>query len=198
MTLSTSIRHGPSRSRTIATTPYLLAAPLSKRLSAAAATWSSLPSAFAPLATASGHLPDLFSTAPACGPRRKIRVPVRSPRPAIVPAHFTAGLLTDPLQPQVLLNDFAANPVNPTFARNWSSSCSLNRVTQRRRTVPLYPPAPASRRQFSSSYPAMVATKLDGTAIAKKIRERLATDIAEKQKLNPRYQPSLKIIQGKQ
>lgn len=42
----------------------------------------------------------------------------------------------------------------------------------------------------------MVATKLDGTAIAKTIRERLGTEIAEKQKLNPRYKPSLKIIQG--
>jgi methylenetetrahydrofolate dehydrogenase (NADP+)/methenyltetrahydrofolate cyclohydrolase/formyltetrahydrofolate synthetase len=43
----------------------------------------------------------------------------------------------------------------------------------------------------------MVATKLDGTAIAKGIRERLGQEIAEKQKLNPRYKPSLKILQGK-
>lgn len=42
----------------------------------------------------------------------------------------------------------------------------------------------------------MVAAKLDGTAIAKAIRERLGAEIAEKQKLNPRYQPCLKIIQG--
>lgn len=42
----------------------------------------------------------------------------------------------------------------------------------------------------------MVATKLDGTAIAKAIRERLGAEIVEKQKLNPRYRPSLKIIQG--
>lgn len=42
----------------------------------------------------------------------------------------------------------------------------------------------------------MVATKLDGTAIAKGIRERLGQDIAEKQKLNPRFKPTLKIIQG--
>jgi methylenetetrahydrofolate dehydrogenase (NADP+)/methenyltetrahydrofolate cyclohydrolase/formyltetrahydrofolate synthetase len=42
----------------------------------------------------------------------------------------------------------------------------------------------------------MVATKLDGTAIAKSIRERLGHDIAAKQKLNPRYKPCLKIIQG--
>ncbi|KFH45262.1 C-1-tetrahydrofolate synthase-like protein [Hapsidospora chrysogenum ATCC 11550] len=42
----------------------------------------------------------------------------------------------------------------------------------------------------------MGATKLDGTAIAKSIRERLGAEIAEKQKLNPRYKPTLKIIQG--
>lgn len=42
----------------------------------------------------------------------------------------------------------------------------------------------------------MAATKLDGTAIAKRIRERLAAEIVEKQKANPRYKPCLKIIQG--
>ncbi|RYP40720.1 hypothetical protein DL768_010600 [Monosporascus sp. mg162] len=41
----------------------------------------------------------------------------------------------------------------------------------------------------------MTATKLDGTAIAKKIRERLAAEIVEKQRVNPRYKPHLKIIQ---
>lgn len=56
----------------------------------------------------------------------------------------------------------------------------------------------ASCRPFSSSanYPTMAATRLDGTAIAKKIRERLAAEIVEKQKSNPKYQPCLKIIQG--
>ncbi|TGJ88747.1 hypothetical protein E0Z10_g110 [Xylaria hypoxylon] len=41
----------------------------------------------------------------------------------------------------------------------------------------------------------MTAIKLDGTAIAKSIRERLAAEVVEKQKVNPQYQPSLKIIQ---
>ncbi|KAM3518305.1 hypothetical protein NHJ13051_008290 [Beauveria bassiana] len=41
----------------------------------------------------------------------------------------------------------------------------------------------------------MVATKLDGNAIAKNIRERIGREIAERQKLNPRYRPSLKIVQ---
>jgi methylenetetrahydrofolate dehydrogenase (NADP+)/methenyltetrahydrofolate cyclohydrolase/formyltetrahydrofolate synthetase len=42
----------------------------------------------------------------------------------------------------------------------------------------------------------MTATKIDGTAIAKQIRERLRAEIVETQKINPRYRPSLKIIQG--
>lgn len=42
----------------------------------------------------------------------------------------------------------------------------------------------------------MTATKIDGTAIAKKIREGLAAEVTEKQTSNPRFQPSLKIIQG--
>ncbi|KAM5352222.1 hypothetical protein ACJ41O_004945 [Fusarium nematophilum] len=41
----------------------------------------------------------------------------------------------------------------------------------------------------------MVASKIDGTAIAKAIRERLSGEVAEKQKLNPRFKPCLKIIQ---
>jgi hypothetical protein len=52
-------------------------------------------------------------------------------------------------------------------------------------------------RPLSRSIRAM-ATKIDGTSIAKKIRERLHGEILEKQKLNPRYQPCLKIIQGTQ
>ncbi|KAJ6785448.1 hypothetical protein PWT90_07110 [Aphanocladium album] len=50
-------------------------------------------------------------------------------------------------------------------------------------------------RRFSTTPAVMVATKLDGTAIAKSIRERIGREIAERQKLNPRYRPSLKIVQ---
>jgi len=42
----------------------------------------------------------------------------------------------------------------------------------------------------------MAASKIDGTAIAKAIRERLHTEIETTQKNNPRYKPCLKIIQG--
>jgi len=41
----------------------------------------------------------------------------------------------------------------------------------------------------------MTATKIDGNAIAKSLRERISQDIAAKQSKNPRYQPSLVIIQ---
>ncbi|KAL3424283.1 c-1-tetrahydrofolate synthase [Phlyctema vagabunda] len=53
----------------------------------------------------------------------------------------------------------------------------------------------AHDRQFSTSSHRMTATKIDGTAIAKSIRERLHREIDAAQKNNPRFKPSLKIIQ---
>ena len=41
----------------------------------------------------------------------------------------------------------------------------------------------------------MAAEKIDGTAIAKDIREKLKTDIKKNQQSNPRYKPSLTIVQ---
>jgi len=41
----------------------------------------------------------------------------------------------------------------------------------------------------------MAATKIDGTGIAKSIRERINADIKKAQETNPRYKPSLKIVQ---
>jgi 5,10-methylene-tetrahydrofolate dehydrogenase/methenyl tetrahydrofolate cyclohydrolase len=42
----------------------------------------------------------------------------------------------------------------------------------------------------------MTGSKIDGTAIAKSIRERLGSQIKQRQEANPRYKPSLKIVQG--
>jgi methylenetetrahydrofolate dehydrogenase (NADP+)/methenyltetrahydrofolate cyclohydrolase/formyltetrahydrofolate synthetase len=42
----------------------------------------------------------------------------------------------------------------------------------------------------------MAALKIDGTAVAKRIREGLHAEILERQKTNPKYKPSLKIVQG--
>lgn len=57
-------------------------------------------------------------------------------------------------------------------------------------------PPSASSRYFSSSPRIMVAEKIDGTAIAKAIRAKIHVDIAEQQKLNPRFRPALTIVQG--
>jgi len=42
----------------------------------------------------------------------------------------------------------------------------------------------------------MAGSKIDGTAIAKSIREKLNAQIQKTQEVNPRYKPSLVIIQG--
>lgn len=63
-------------------------------------------------------------------------------------------------------------------------------------TTPLRVPRQFTTRGFSSTPRAMTATKIDGTAIAKSIRERIAGEIKQKQENNPRYKPSLTIVQG--
>lgn len=97
-----------------------------------------------------------------------------------------------------------------TYSSSSSSSSSirslLNRNSQsqpRPRSETSYASTTATptlttttRRSFSSTPSVMVAEKIDGNAIAKSIRERIHVEIAEKQKLNPRFQPSLTIIQG--
>jgi hypothetical protein len=62
----------------------------------------------------------------------------------------------------------------------------------------LYPAAARvnASRYFSATASSMTATKIDGTAIAKSIREKLGAKIRERQGVNPRYKPSLKIVQG--
>ena len=62
-----------------------------------------------------------------------------------------------------------------------------------RRTLPA---RYSSYRQFSTSSTAMAATKIDGTAIAKSIREGLKDEIVKIQQSNPRFRPCLVIFQG--
>lgn len=76
------------------------------------------------------------------------------------------------------------------------STTSPPRRPARLGSSPLVVHPPLHRRQRFASSAAMTARVLDGTAIAKSIRERIGAEIVEKQKLNPRYKPSLKIIQG--
>lgn len=60
------------------------------------------------------------------------------------------------------------------------------------------PSTAAQRLRYFSCSPAnMTASKIDGTAIAKAIRERLGAEIKRKQESNPRYKPALRIMQGR-
>lgn len=52
------------------------------------------------------------------------------------------------------------------------------------------------KTSFSSRPRIMTAEKIDGTAIAKGIRTRLHAEIKKTQETNPRYKPSLTIVQG--
>lgn len=58
------------------------------------------------------------------------------------------------------------------------------------------PSSVSQRASFSTGRSIMAAQKIDGTAIAKGIREKINAEIQEKQRSNPRYKPSLVIIQG--
>lgn len=52
------------------------------------------------------------------------------------------------------------------------------------------------KRSLSTNQPNMVATNIDGSAIAKEIREKISDDIKKSRETNPRYKPSLTIIQA--
>ncbi|KAL8989161.1 MAG: hypothetical protein Q9177_001894 [Variospora cf. flavescens] len=54
---------------------------------------------------------------------------------------------------------------------------------------------PARRRLASGGVSKMAAERIDGTAIAKAIRDRINSDIQRTQHTNPRYKPSLIILQ---
>ncbi|KAL8928591.1 MAG: hypothetical protein Q9208_001825 [Pyrenodesmia sp. 3 TL-2023] len=51
------------------------------------------------------------------------------------------------------------------------------------------------KRAFSGSARTMAAERIDGTAIAKSIRDKINSDIKRTQETNPRYKPSLTIVQ---
>jgi len=88
-------------------------------------------------------------------------------------------------------------PPNAILARSGSHSLGITRRWSPQGPSVLHNTRPGPDKSFfSTSASTMTATKIDGTAIAKGIRERLHAEIAEKQKINPRYNPSLRIIQG--
>lgn len=110
---------------------------------------------------------------------------------------LSAASSLNPGPPAVLGAPSTPQPLSPSpttahaVARSLSPSSRLRRLETGRYTLPRH-----SQRPFSTSSHKMAAAKIDGTAIAKKIREDLHAEIAERQKANPRYKPSLKIIQG--
>jgi hypothetical protein len=63
-------------------------------------------------------------------------------------------------------------------------------------SFPPVSPAISQSRTFSGS--AMAAAKIDGTAIAKNIRQGLKDEIDQIQATNPRFKPNLVIFQGKE
>ncbi|OBT41415.1 hypothetical protein VE00_09175 [Pseudogymnoascus sp. WSF 3629] len=84
-------------------------------------------------------------------------------------------------------------PILPRAASlRYSSSSSSTPPLSRNLSFVTNKPA---RRLFSSSSVDMAGIKIDGNAIAKEIREKLHAQIDEQLKTNPRFHPSLKIIQ---
>ena len=78
------------------------------------------------------------------------------------------------------------------------SVVSLDTSTSIVEVIQVRPPKPSSYSQSRCLHIApdvMGGTKIEGKVIAQKIRERLAKDVEERQKVNPRYKPCLRIIQ---
>lgn len=123
----------------------------------------------------------------------------QSPQPASVTSRVPSATTPDSTSATQLSAAF--HPTIAPTATNPQSVFTRRRFPTASRLSPL-PTTSSSlvssrnNRLFSTTTAAMVARQLDGTAIAKAIRERIGAEIAERQKANPRYQPCLKIIQS--
>ncbi|WQF89036.1 Putative formate-tetrahydrofolate ligase, FTHFS, tetrahydrofolate dehydrogenase/cyclohydrolase [Colletotrichum destructivum] len=113
-----------------------------------------------------------------------------SPLTVAAPAYTYPARLTSASVPTSLSSSSSRHPKFYAFGhlRDRAASPFIARTLGSYGTI-------SPNRSFATSSPAMVANKIDGTAIAKQIRESIASDILEKQKLNPRFQPQLTIIQ---
>lgn len=114
------------------------------------------------------------------------------------------------LTPRLIIRWFPPQPLFPRKNKtaNLASSVFFRAVRcgsgqSRRRLALLCAPAWRSTLQprinsrlFSVTRNDMVAEKIDGTAVAKKIRERIGQEIKKKQETSPRFKPSLTIVQG--
>ncbi|KAF2719698.1 FTHFS-domain-containing protein [Polychaeton citri CBS 116435] len=115
---------------------------------------------------------------------------LRAASPANIGSRATWGRLK--IQAPIYSHSFAASAALP---RPLSSSPHSRRPRASPYNFQSTPRSRTGRCLFSRTRPDMAATKIDGTAIAKSIRERISKQIADKQASNPRYKPSLKIIQ---
>lgn len=106
---------------------------------------------------------------------------------------------------------------SPLFSSLGSSSASLSKIYRRRlHSIPpinptsylggstfILPPSAGTTSAVSQrfkedflSVSTMAGMKIDGTAIAKKIRDRLKNTINEMREMEPTFSPTLTIIQG--
>ena len=127
-------------------------------------------------------------------------------RPAVTPAPLAARTprFCPPAPIRNTTTLFSARPFTSAYNLTSTSSSTFpldlrsRRITLASQIVHPRPVASDSlglgKASFSTSV--MTAQKIDGTAIAKSIRARLHSEIQERKKANPKYIPSLKIIQG--
>lgn len=209
MTLSVSIRHGPSPGAAAATTftRMLMHSRLAVRVCGSRQTFSSTAQAPTPTHGAPANSCSSSGGPPNSGPHGfQHQLPLRATQRS---SHDSCALLSTLSSANRLTKTTTTTTLTTSsFSSSACASSSLHGRTKSRpscsattlpsRAQTLLFDSPVPRRLFSSasSYPTMAAMKLDGNAIAKKIRERLAGEVAKKQENNPRYKPCLKIIQG--
>lgn len=120
------------------------------------------------------HPPHLVAVAPSLSPSA-----LRAAAPLRTGLGFITARTILPILPRAASLRYSSCLSTPPLSRNLSFTTSK-----------------PARRLFSSSSVDMVGIKIDGNAIAKEIREKLHAQIDEQLKTNPRFHPSLKIIQG--
>lgn len=81
------------------------------------------------------------------------------------------------------------------FARNFCCIATCGPQPNNKKRSAVKQAHAAGNRNFSGSAKTMAAERIDGTAIAKAIRDRINSDIRRTQETNPRYKPSLTIVQ---
>ncbi len=82
---------------------------------------------------------------------------------------------------------------NPRRAgRSTHSICHLKKQSERAQITGI---KTIQQRYVTTTGYTMVAERIDGTAIARRIRENINAEIKQKQETNPRYKPSLVIVQ---